>query len=83
MEPGETVRLAFKAKVFKTGVFNMHHCRILASSASGDVNSSSVLQKPGAPCLVVVRNAADPETNSKTRLEEDLFGLFDYKSEQR
>lgn len=83
MTPLQTVKLTFSAKIFKTGVFNLNHCRVLAASVANEPNTLMVAQKPPPACLLVVRNSKELVIGSSSSSQEGVASLFDYEAVQR
>ncbi len=81
LQPSQTVKLEFSAKIFKTGVFNLNHCRVLAVSGTKEENSLVVTQKPPPACLLVVRDSKEGDLNLGP--QAGMLGLFDYGAVQR
>ena len=75
------MQLVFSAKIFKTGVFNLNHCRVLAMSATNDENTLMVTQKPPPACLLVVNRCN--EVDGYLGPQGNILGLFDYEAVQR
>ena len=82
MAPSQTIKLTFSAKIFKTGVFNLNHCRVLAISDAIEKNTLMVIQKPPPVCVLVVRNSNEDE-ETRPLSPGGMLGLFDFEAVQR
>ena len=79
LQPSQTMQLEFSAKIFKTGVFNLNHCRVLAFSATND--DLMVAQKSPPACLLVARRSEEVDVHLGP--QGDMLGLFDYEAVKR
>ena len=82
LQPSQTMKLEFCAKIFKTGVFNLNHCRVQAVSDESEENRLLVTQKPPSASLLLVQS---PEGHGKSGsvIQGGMLGLFDYDATQR
>ncbi|XP_028410002.1 trafficking protein particle complex subunit 8-like [Dendronephthya gigantea] len=79
MAPSQTIKLTFSAKIFKTGVFNLNHCRVLVISDANEKNTLMVIQKPPPVCVLVVRNSNE-DVDTRPLSPGGMLGLFDYEA---
>ena len=77
------MNLKFFARIFKTGVFNLNHCLVLAGSDTKDGNALMVMQKSPPACLLVVEHSQKEGVGPESLSQAGLLGLFDYEAVQR
>jgi hypothetical protein len=83
LQPSQTMKLEFSVKIFKTGVFNLNHCRVLAVSDTNEESTLMVTQKPPPACLLVVRHSTEVDRDSGSLSPVGMLRLFYYEAVQR